>query len=82
MEGKAKMKRRNLVRTANGLYVVVDTSAIENGYETMVFCSDKYGSISNRAYGRPEDEAWYYTETEAETGHKAMVEKWKKNVVV
>lgn len=73
-----KLKIRDLVKTADGNFVVVDTSTIgENRgfYETMVFESDVDGYISDFAH------ALYVEQSESKEtiieAHNKQVETWK-----
>lgn len=77
---------RDVVTTANGKHVCIDTRYVpfplgNNCYETGVFRCNTNGNVTN--YLHTLDEATYGADKNAaDIGHAAMVNKWMKEVLV
>lgn len=76
LDGKAN----DVIRTANGEFVVIDTCfTFDYGWETMVFpCKEDgyildFSELDVNRYISPED---------ADIGHAEMINKWMKEVLV
>ena len=65
----------DIFMSASGNFYYVDSGyTLDHGYETMVFACDNEGNVTDWLNL---DEEWYDSPEEMQTGHKAMVEKWK-----
>ena len=65
----------DIIKTANGTSVVVDTChTIDHGWESMVFKCDDNGNITD---GYALDAKWYDSNGEAYEGHLNMIRKWE-----
>lgn len=71
---------KNIIETNNPSvqsgYVYVSTvDTFDNGHETMVFMCDVHGDVLD--WGGLDNDR-YYSESDAEAGHRMMLAKWGK----
>lgn len=70
-----KQNAPKLTDYVNDKYCIDTCFAVDHGWETMVFPCDANHNVTD--WGDL-DADWYASFEEAQEGHKAMVEKWKK----
>ena len=67
-------KQTDIIKTANGEYVYIDTRwTLDHGWETMVFTCDESGQVTDWC---DLDCEIYDTKEQADIGHTDMINRW------
>lgn len=68
---------RDIIRTADGKFVMIDTrDTPDRGWETMVFKCDRNGRVSARGWSNPLGAMTYKSIENANAGHAKFVSRW------